>query len=232
MKSRDTKPGGSFTAWGTGFNYDYDANLRKLEVHHAVTGKAIAYMDFDRHLSRDPVTFVSILDKSCQIKALSLSNNTSIDLSATFEDGKLTPMLEETSRLAHYAFDLMHRNYSRFQRHFCGDTLLKTLEIRKIRRSAPISRFFTARAETGHGNVALAESTQLYAAMSILSQRIVQDLITREFVSHYEKEAHSLLSASSKISSLSLILNERFHPYTRLKNAPAPAGEGKNKFLH
>lgn len=217
MKRKSDNSCGSFSALGTGFKYEYDANSKRLDVFHAKTGSTLLFIDFDKTLSRDPALFVSTLDKSCQIRALTLSNNTSIDLSQTFDDHKLTPMLVETARLARFGFDLMHENFDRFERYFCQDSTIRDMKIQRIRKFDAGSAFYSAQLETRHSNKLVVESTTLHGVMSKLSQKIIQDLITREFVSHFDAFAHTLLKASSNVSILSLILNEKFLPVGRLR---------------
>ena len=217
MKRKDENSCDSFAAWGTGFKYEFDAHLRKLDVFHAKTGSALLFIDFDKELLRDPRLFVSTLDKSCQIRALTLSNNTSVDLSQTFDDGKLTPMMVETARLARLSFDLMHGNFERFERYFCQDSIIRSMKIDRIRKFDAGSAYYAANIQTRRNNRLAVESPTLHGIMTKLSRKIVQDLITREFVSHYDALAHNLLKMSSNISILSLILNEKFLPSRKLK---------------
>jgi hypothetical protein len=230
LKHKNIKSCGSFTALGTGFKYEYDANLQKLDVSHAKTGSALLFIDFDKQLLRDPELFVSTLDKSCQIRALTLTNNTSVDLSEIFDDHKLTPMMVETARLARFGFDLMHDNFDRFERYFCQDSTIRNMRIKRVRKFDAGSAFYSAQLETRHSNQLVVESPTLHGVMSKLSQKIIQDLITREFVSHFDAFAHTLLKASSNVSILSLILNEKFLPAGRLREArEAPSMNSQSK---
>lgn len=125
--------------------------------------------------------------------------------------------MTETVRLARYAFDLMQNNFDRFESYFCTDTSLKQMKIKKIGKSGASKSFYTARLETRHNSNVTVESPTLHNAMSILSQKIVQDLITREFVSRFDELAFSLLGTSSKVTILSMILNEKFYPEYKIK---------------
>lgn len=232
MKHKTEKSCGSFTAWGTGFNYEYDSNVKKLEIFHARTGSTLIYIDFDKQLSQDPAAFVAMLDKSCQIRALTLSNNTSIDLSETFEDQKLTPVLADTARLARYGFDLMHDNFDRFERYFCQDNTIQNMKIRRVRKYEAGSAFYSAQIETRQSNKVTVESPTLHGAMSKLSQKIVQDLIARELTSNFDVFAHTLLKTSSKVSILALILNEKFLPSCRLKEVHKERKSNLNEIIH
>jgi hypothetical protein len=92
------------------------------------------------------------------------------------------------------------------------------MAIRRVRRFDAGSAFYSAQLETQHSNRVVVESPTLHGVMSRLSQKIIQDLITREFVSHFDVFAHTLLSASSKVSTLSLILNDKFSPVRKLRD--------------
>ncbi len=163
---------------------------------------------------------MSILDKSFQIRALTLSNNTSIDLSQTFDDQKLAPpCLLDTARLARYSFDLMRDNFDRFERYFCEDNTLNNMQIRRVRKYEAGSAFYNIQLETLRKNKLIVESPTLHGVMSNLSQKIVQDLITKEFVSHFDAFTHTLLKTSSNVSILALILNEQFLPIRRVKES-------------
>jgi hypothetical protein len=218
LKRSGSKSCGSFTAWGTGFKYEYRSSLDKLDVLHDKTGSALIQIDLDKQLSSDPESFIKMLDKSCQVRALTLSNNTSIDLSETFEERRLMPMLAETARLARLSFDLMHENFEQFDRYFCQDTPFKNMKINRIRRFDAGYASYSAQLETKQNNKITVESETLHGVMSKLSQKIIQDLITREFVLRFDASANLLLSASSKISILSMILNDKFTPERKLKN--------------
>ncbi len=204
-------------AWGTGFKYHYDADLKKLEVSHAKKGSSALFLDFDKELSGDPELFVSTMDKTCQIRALTLTNNTSLDLSEIFDDGKLTPMLYETSRLARFGFDLMHENFTRFERYFCPDSNVCDVRLGRVKTFDAGSSAYMAKMETARHNKVSVESSTLHDLMSKFSQKIVQDLITREFLARFDSIAHALLKTSSNISLLSLILNNKFLPSDKLR---------------
>lgn len=216
MKRESENSSGSFRAWGTGFNYHYDAYLKKFEISHAKNDSPVLFLDFDKELSGDPELFVCTLDKACQLRALTLTNNTSLDLSEIFDDGRLTPMVYETARLARFGFDLMQNNFERFERYFCQGNHCN-VNVGRIRKFDAGSASFAAKFETTHNSRVAVECATLHGVMSKLSQKIIQDLIPREFVYRFDGVARSLLKTSSNISVLSLILNEKFSPSTKLR---------------
>ncbi len=216
---RESKNSGSFVACGTGFKYYYDSDLKRLEVSHAKKCCPVLFLDLDKELSGDPALFVSTLDKTCQIRALTLTNNASLDLSDVFDDGKLTTMLYETSRLARCGFDLMHENFARFERYFSQDSKICDVRLGRVKTFEAGSSAYVARMETAHKNQVSVESHNLHDLMSKFSQKIIQDLITREFLARFDSLAHTLLKTSSSISMLSLILNNKFLPSGKLRQA-------------
>lgn len=218
MKRESENTSGSFRAWGTGFNYHYDADLKKFEVTHAKKCSPVLFLDFDNELSGDPDLFVSTLDKTCQLRALMLTNNTSLDLSEIFDDGRLTPMVYETARIARFGFDLMQGNFERFERYFCQGNNCN-VNVGRVRKFEAGSAFFAARFETTHSSSVATESSTLHGVMSNLSQKIIQELIPREFVYSFDGTAHTLLKTSSNISVLSLVLNTKFSPSCKLREA-------------
>lgn len=218
MKRSSIKSCGSFTTLGTGFKYEYHSGPQKLNVLHVGTGRTLIDIDLANGPHVNPESFIRTLDKSYQIRALTLSNNTSIDLSQTFEERRLMPVLTETAQLARLSFDLMHENFEQFDRYFCQDTPFKNMKINRLRRFDAGLASYSAQLETKHNNKLTVESQSLHGIMSKMSQKIIQELITKEFVLRFDASANMLLSASSKISILSMILNDKFMPERKLKN--------------
>lgn len=217
LKYREHNSRGSFVAWGIGFHYRYDPDTKILDIIDARRQKPLLFLDFDGKTSKDPLTFTRNLDKANQINALIFSNNTTNDLSETLEDRRLVPILENSVFLAHYCFDLNHGKFQRFAKHFCGDFALKNIQIDRVENINPEASYFLAELRTLNNNAITSRATSLHSVIRKLSEKAVQDLMTAEYGNVLSGSAHNLLTASSKLSIISRILDENFSPHRRIQ---------------
>lgn len=220
MKLKGTDTNGSFKAWGIGFLYIYDAKEKKLHILHAQSERPFIAIDFDDALSKRPDLYVRILEKTSQIKALVYSNNTTINLSETMDDKRLSAILMSAATLARYGYDLMEDNFSRFAETFGHDFSLRKIELHCIAQKNDSSLPFAARLETRRSNEVKVQAATLPALLLALSDQIIRDIITLEFGYGEQSTAHLLLSMTSKLSELSFILNDRFSPEKKIAAAP------------
>lgn len=216
MKCKEINSDGSFLAWGVGFHYEYDANQHILEITTARDGKPLTYTGFDTESCANPFRFVLLLEKATQIQALMLSNNATIDLSENFEDERLVAIFISCMNLAQFAYDLSQYDFKRFEKCFCADTPIKLLNIEKIESSESVDQFFSAKLSTDTSQELSKRAKSLHHLMIGLSDSIISDLITAEYGFKFKNTADTLLSVSSKLSLISLILNEAFIPVRKL----------------
>lgn len=221
MKFRETDAFGSFLAWGTGFYYEYDATSKTLEVTHAGTKKPIFFTELHDHRSRAPAWFVRTLEKATQVNALILSNNTTIDLAQTVEEQRLPPMVKTCMRMAEYAYNLEYNENEAFSARFCEHFSLKTLKIEKIRGFASSSWVYVGTLTTHSGNRISADGLTIHGLIRDLSQKIITELLPREFGYDLNRPAHRYLLAASKLASLGYLMDEHFEPVHKMVKTEA-----------
>ena len=213
---------GSFTVWGAGFLYEYEANDKVLNIALPDEDKAIVKIKLDDVLANDPMVYVDTLDKANQIKALLYSNNTTVNLAETLDTHRVASLIKTTARISRCAYDLDHKNFERFASMFCKEFDLKGLKIKKYSgRNERSHNFYLGRMQTRTDNIICARSCSLAGLMTALSDKTMNDLISLEIGMHNDSAAHKLLSASSKMLTISHILNKNFIPQHKLSRYDA-----------
>ncbi len=216
LKFWETEPENSFIARGIGHIYQYDADSRTLEVVHGISHNSLIYIDFDKALAKNPHEYVRLLEKTSQLRALMLSNNQTVDLAETLEEGRLCAILGTAASTARFCFDLKREKFKRFAKYFCRDYGLRSLLIEHLSGYDPQSAFYHAVLTTQQGNVTQARGTSLSIMLSVLAENVIQDLLTKEFGYNLNGGAHALLRISHKLSVLGCILNDAFVPSEKL----------------
>jgi len=221
MKYEKTCSQGSFVVWGTGFRFDYEASKRLLNIAPTDKKRALAQLKFDKHLAKNPLGYVESLDKTQKINALMYSNNATINLADTLDHDRISGLMKTTALISRLAFDLNSNKFERFSRVFCEQFDLKSLKIKKFASKNSGSELFLGRIQTQHNNSVCVRSRTLSGLAAGLSDRTLRDLITMEFGHSYNNSAHNLLNASSKLSTISHVIDDNFipeHKLNRLKD--------------
>lgn len=220
LECRETSQG-SLIARGTGLDYKYNYETNSLKVIHRRKERALAKFTFDKVLSRDPLSYITSLEKANQIKALMFSNNQTVDLTETLDSEKLCAILKSTALLSRHAHDLKNLDFERFCDVFVGEFDLKKIKIKQFTSGDHKDAFFIARIQTQHDNGICVRACTLTGITMAMSDRTIRDLITMEFGHQFEGSAHNLLRLSSKLSSISYILDDDFVPSRKLStNCP------------
>lgn len=219
---------GSFKAWGSGFRYDYNNEQKALNVLHQDTERLLARFNFDRFLSKSPLAYTELLNKTAQINALMVSNNQTINLSETMPLPHLSSVLSSIGGLSRHAFDLKQMHIRRFCLRFAMEFDLHSVKIKFFQPNDIENAFFIARLQTQHGNGISVRACSMTGIMAAMSDKTLRDLITMEFGHRFERSAQSLLNVSSKLSSLSWILDEEFDPSKRI----LASSKEKNDFIN
>ena len=217
MKYVNTCSQGSFIAWGTGFRFKYEAPSRLLSITPLDRKRAIAKLRFDDKLAKEPLAYVESLDKTNQIQALMYSNNTTIDLSDTLDRDRIGGLIKSTAHISRFAFDLNTKNFERFAAFFCKDFELESFKIKKFISKRQETEFYIGKLQTRYNNFVRVRACTLTGLTAALSDKTLTDLITMEFGHSYNNSAHTLLNASSKLSTISRILDENFIPERKLE---------------
>ncbi len=216
MKHDCTVSHGSFTVWGTGFLYLYEADNKLLNIALPDEDKAIVKIKLDDALADDPLAYIDTLDKANQIKALLYSNNSTVNLAETLDDSRVASLIKTTARISRCAYDLDTLNFERFGSVFCKEFDLKGLKIKKFNSRSESQRFYLGRIQTRTDNTVCVRSCSLSGLMTQLSDKTMNDLIALEIGMRNDASAHKLLSASSKLLTISHILNKNFIPQHKL----------------
>lgn len=221
MKHWETGAHGSFTAWGSGFLYNYKAETNTLKVHHCDRQRALASLKFDYRLARQPLAYVVSLDKTNQIHALMFSNNATLNLTETMDLTRIKVMVDATARLSRYAYDLSCGDLYRFTTAFAADFNLHHVEIRHFapNTASGNAAFYAATIQTQHHNAITVRGHNLVRLTGQMAERTLHDLITMETGHFYSNSAQNLLNMASKLALISQILDEDFVP-ARLLIAP------------
>ena len=221
MKYEETDRYGSFAALGIGFLYEYNATLKALQISRAGSCLPLVFLEFDGLASKDPIEFVRFFDKTTQIKALRFSNNTTVNLAETLDVSKLPAILKRIQNVTIYALQLKNERFTEFQTSMMLDHDLKRMEIVRADGTGG-TPFYLATLETQRRNVAASRSSTLHGLASYLSDRIIEDIIAKEFSYNADSWVHKLLNTASALSTLSYVLNDRFEP-SRKMGGKAPS---------
>lgn len=218
MNYEETCSQDSFTVRGSGFRFDYEAEKQLLNIAPRGKKRALAHFKFDQHLAKNPLAYVESLDKTNQIKALMYSNNATINLAETMDDARIASLIKMTAYISRCAFDLHTKNFDQFSKTLCQNFDLKSVKIKKITSRRKQNTFYLARIQTKHNNSISARSCTLSGLAASLSEKTLRDLITIEFGHAYGNSAQNLLNVSSKLSTISNILDQNFIPKQQLEH--------------
>lgn len=221
LKHRELDSRGSFVARGIGFEYEYDASSPVLSVIHARQKKPLLYIDCEKRLSKNPLAFVSDLEKATQINALVFSNRSNIDLSEILRERHLKIMLETSTMQASYSYDLKHDDFDLFEERFCKNYFLRKMRINKCISNERESELFRGELQTKTQNSIHSCGANLYSVMHALSNKTVNDLLANEFGHPLQKEAQNLMAISSNLSLIGKILDKNYHPMHKIKQIQA-----------
>lgn len=212
LKFREVNSRGSFVASGIGFRYKYDPDALVLDVLNTRSEKPLLYIDLDQQLAKNPLLYIQLLEKTLQIKSLMFSNNVTVDLSDSFDEARLAAILEMAARIARYSHDLSLANYRRFDAELCRNMSLKRIQVKPISNLDPNGTFYVAKLTTLNNNSVSTRSCTVFNALRALSDKVVRELITTEFSYPSQTSAHNLLLVSSKLATISRILDDSFIP--------------------
>ncbi|MBX2834066.1 MAG: hypothetical protein KTR28_03745 [Micavibrio sp.] len=219
MKFEDADKNGSFTVWGSGFDYKYISFEKALHISAPQTKRVLAKLKFDDYISRDPQSYIIKLNKANQIKALNLSNNRSNNLLDIIDNGRIGALINNTASTSYFAQMLEDSNYNRFSSMFTQGSVLHNIAIKKFSSRDNMNVFFVARAQTVNENTISARGCDMASLLAALSERTLRDLITLEFGDKFQNTAHELLKIATKFSAISAVIDPHFIPENFLKKS-------------
>ncbi|MAE52143.1 MAG: hypothetical protein CMH27_10070 [Micavibrio sp.] len=213
---------GSIEAWGAAFNYRYDSDGNTLRVFRNENGCKTLNITLPAKITADPLLFIRQLEKATQIKALMLSNNTTIKLCQTIVPDKLSAIAKSVSKLALNSFDLSTNRIEKFSKLVRRSYGLNEFEIAYIDHLTSGS-YYKAKIVSSRDNCVIVRQDDLATTLQDLSEGIIRDLIALEFSSRHNGTSEQLLRLSTRLSVMSKIVNEKFLPEKYLMSPPDSA---------
>lgn len=222
MKYQETNNNGSFTATGTAFLLEYEAITGCLTVSCARSLQPLHRLSFEGASCEDARSYVRFFEKTAQIMALKYSDNGSVNLEYVFPEAMLLPVIKNIIQISTYALCLHKPDFVSFEHRFLDDhPHIRGFDVQTTRTPGG-AIFYACRLSTKKGRIAASRSSTLHAALSYLSDKIVQDILVREFTYNRDGGVHKLMGTAATLLSLSLILNERFEPKNKAKVKTTP----------
>ncbi len=207
---------GSFTAWGIGFCYEYDGTANRLTIIHARRYRPLINIDVNQSDTGFAAAFVEMFEKTIQTQALMLSNRRTIDVTEIFSEKRLKPYLGGTLQAVVMALHLQQERFQSFNQIFCKAYGLGSLQIAKSQRISTIPPYYEAQILTEKLNKVEAKDNLLHDCLASLARSIISDLIIQETQHNFQSKAYELLSASSNLSTLSMVLDQQFMPRRKM----------------
>ncbi len=181
----------------------------------------------NEHISEDPLGYIRYLDRANQIKALIFSNNKTVNLADTMNRSRIGAILTSTARTSYYAQCLSTAKFHLFSEIFLQEAGLRKIQIRKFVSTNQRDAFYVARIQTMHNNSIRVRSCTIKGVIAALSEKTLRDLVTIEFGSPYKGAAQKLLRISSRLSSISAIMDMSFIPRHHLEiHSKSQTGKG------
>ncbi|HOO81805.1 MAG TPA: hypothetical protein PK513_04830 [Alphaproteobacteria bacterium] len=114
-------------------------------------------------------------------------------------------------------YGLHCKDFDHFSTLFCRDFNLKSLIIKRLSSDSQEKSFYLASITTQHNNSVCARSDNLSGLTTLLSNKILSDLIAVEFGLNRDSSAQNLLGAASKLATIGRVLDNNFIPEEKLK---------------
>lgn len=219
---QETCRNGSFKLWGIGFIYNYNAYTEVMDILHS-RGKTVLHsVQLDSSRIKYPQVLAKYIEKSSQIKALVLSNNTTINLVSTLESERLPLILESVAEMALLSYDISQNRLAAFTRDLCLLQGIESAFVKKMSCQRSNTQYYKARVCTENGHETMARAPSLAGVLRALSEHIIQDILPHEF-STRNKTTENLLTLSSKLALISRIIDQKYKPYVMEIKQPMQA---------
>lgn len=218
LRYQSTDRRGSFDAWGVGLFYHYSAPVNTLEVYSSPDDQAALLLQatLSKNSQCHVQDFVSYFDKVSQIKALMLSNQTSVNIADTMESERLRGVLINTCSLAKSVCALTNDKLRSFVSSSKEMYELKHFSIKHLCCQASGEKYYRARLKTYNSNEIVARSITMHGVLMTLSEKIIRDLIALEFSTRHNT-ADNLLIFSSQLTTISRVMNQNFYPLSKIR---------------
>ncbi len=211
----DDKKSG-FQAWGVGLHYKYDAPQGILDIIQTATNRPLVFVNLYEEIPGQALLYARYLEKTMQVNALTLSNNTAIDITSVLDCQKFPTIIKKISTLADHSFNLKTGALTKFTKDFCQEFSLKKMRIKTFHGTSKREQFFNVSIKTQGNNRVVVRGNNLHTTFSCLSEQVLHELLTIELGGHQDNDAHNMLNIASNLSTLSKILDEAFIPELHL----------------
>jgi len=211
LRHQIVSPCGQIEAWGAAFNYRYNPEKNTLCVFRTESGCKTLNITLPAKIAANPLLFITQLEKATQIKALMLSNNTTLRLCQTIVPEKLSAIAKSVSKLALNSFDLSSGRIEKFSKLVRRSYGLKEFEISYIDNQASGS-YYKAKIVSCRDNFVIVREDNMPDTLKKLSEGILSDLIALEFSSRNNSCSEQLLRLSTRLSVMSKIVSDVFIP--------------------
>lgn len=206
-----------YIAWGMGLSYRYNADRQNLTIIQTSNRASLKQLELDEAVSKSSLTYIEILEKTLQIKALVLSNYNTINITDIFADERLYSLVNAALITSRHAFDLRTRKFKRFATEFSNQHNLSSVKISRNKNPGSGLPYYYCSVKTANNNVVTERSCSLYKIFGRLSEKVAHELLSEEFFLHGEASAYSLIEVSSKFALIGNILNSDFIPAAKIK---------------
>lgn len=216
LNYRITCPVGSLDVKGIGLRYIYSApdNFLHICIDHK-SCKPIFSIYCDRHLSKEILEFIFSIEKISKIKAIILSNHTSVDLTDTMMPQRLDGILDSICYIAQLNLYLEQKRYKKFSKELSYKYNLKDFNIKQFCCQQSGTSYYRALIQSGGGQEAVIRDVEISGLIRKLSESVIRDLIAREFGQNNDL-ANSLLMLSSDMSIMARLMDKHFIPENNL----------------
>jgi len=212
MRNVETDLHGSFIACGVGILYKYTAPTNTLEIFLRENRTYLFRMPIGERGAENIQALIHNFDKSVQIRALMISNHKTNDITKTLGAEKLQTIIRSAFKIGFYAFDAQIGEWDKLNLAIAQDFNLRKFKIKRLVCPSAGTAYIRCGIETPRNNELTVRAKTPSGVIKVLSERIIQDLIALEFAYRTDSFAHQLVTLSSKLGTLSRLLDKNYIP--------------------
>lgn len=161
--------------------------------------------------------FLQLFEKTTQVQALMLSNNQTCDITDIFNTSRLYVYLQNTYKTALMIYDIENGHFEDFHGVFAKTYNLKSLDLAQKSQNIKTDTYYYATLETEAGITIRAHAKKVSQCLYNLSKNMLAELIAVNMNNTSLTKTNRYLSASSKLVTISLVLDSYFYPLQRVK---------------
>lgn len=220
MRKVQTDRNGSFVACGVGLLYQYSVTTHTLEIFQRKGRDYMFRLGLDGVDADDIPILIENFDKALQIKALMISSHKTNDLTKTMSPDRLQVIIKSAFRIALHACDAQLGHWKRLNLSIEKEFKLKRFKLKRLICPSAGTAYIRCGIETPRENELTVRAKTTAAVFKILSEKIIHDLMTIEFAYRTDSYAHQLVTLSSKMGTLSRVLDQSYVPKNFVRKGP------------